>query len=155
MLGLPDPKEFSMQDVVNVVGASRVVATPVEYIGKTDEYLDALYGTGLWVRGQVKAVIPEVAAKMLVHIDQYVRADPVSAEPTSDGLDEPIGQVADKRERADSPEQSVRDSIATMDRDGLRNFITTNYRAPVDGRSGVAALREQAVRLVDQFGIAG
>lgn len=144
-----------MQDVVSVVGASRVVATPVEYIGKTDEYLDALYGTGLWVRGQVKAVIPEVAVKMLAHVDQYVRADPVAVKPASDGLDDPVGQVADNRERDDSPEQSVRDSIARMDRDGLREFIVTNYRAPVDGRLGVSALREQAVRLVDQFGIAG
>jgi hypothetical protein len=143
-----------MQDVVSVVGASRVVATPVEYIGKTDEYLDALYGTGLWVRGQVKAVIPEVAAKMLVHCDQYVRAALEPAAPASEEP-EPVGQVAGEPERDDSPEQSVRDSIARMDRDGLREFIVTNYRAPVDGRLGVSALREQAVRLVDQFGIAG
>jgi hypothetical protein len=143
-----------MQEVVNVVGASRVVATPVQYLGKTDEYLDALYGTGLWVRGQVKAVVSEVAAKMLAHIDQYVRADTVAAEHASEGLEDPVGQLADKRERDDSPEQSVRDSIATMSRDGLRDFITTNYRVSVNGRLGVSALREQAVRLVDQFGIA-
>ncbi len=143
-----------MSQAINVVGASKVAATLVQYIGKTDEYLDALYGTGLWVRGQVKAVVAEVAAKMLVHCDQYVRA---SLEPAAPAFEEPelVGQVAGDPERDDSPEQSVRDSIARMDRDGLREFIVTNYRAPVDGRLGVSALREQAVRLVDQFGIAG
>ena len=143
-----------MSEAINVVGASKVAATPVQYVGKTDEYLDALYGTGLWVRGQVKAVVTEVAAKMLVHRDQYARAN---LEPAAPALKEPdlVGRVADTPERDDSPEQSVRDSIAQMDRDGLREFIVTNYRAPVDGRLGVSALREQAVRLVDQFGIAG
>lgn len=143
-----------MSEETNVVGASKVAATPVKYVGKTDEYLDALYGTGLWVRGQVKAVVTEVAAKMLVHRDQYVRANLETAAPA---LDEPdlVGRVAGTPERDDSPEQSVRDTIARMDRDGLREFIETNYRAPVDRRLGVSALREQAVRLVDQFGIAG
>lgn len=143
-----------MSEEVNVVGASKVAATPVQYVGKTDEYLDALYGTGLWVRGQVKAVVTEAAAKMLVHGDQYTRANLETAAPASEEP-ETVGQVAGDHERDDSPEQSVRDTIARMDRDGLREFIVTNYRVPVDGRLGASALREQAVRLVDQFGIAG
>lgn len=138
-----------MSEAINVVG--RVVATQVQYIGKTDEYRDALYGTGLWRKGQTKAVVAEVAAKMLVHVDQYVRFSDV------DVLEEPaaVGKIAARQDHEDSDSQRVRDTIGQLDREGLREFITTNYRVQVDGRLGISALREQAVRLVDQFGISG
>lgn len=140
-----------MSEEINVVGAKRAPATPIQYVGKTDTYLDVLYGTGNWERDQVKNVLRDVAAKMLIHRDQYVAYDQSeSSVPAADGTDV-VGEIVDRREREDSPEQEVRDSIATMDKDALRSFIATNYRVPVDMRLGVEKLREQAVRLVDQY----
>lgn len=145
---------MSVQEI-NVVGAAQVEVIHVQYIGKTDEYPDSLYGTGLWTKGQVKAVVASAALKMLAHPDQYIRAcdEDVTVSPAASVA--PVGENIDRRERDDSPEQAARDTISTMDRDALRAFITNNYRMPVDGRLSVASLREQAIRLVDQYGVTG
>lgn len=144
-------EDYRMSGETNVVGRNMAPATPIQYVGKTDTYLDVLYGTGNWERDQVKNVLRDVAAKMLIHRDQYVAYEqPESSVSASDEADV-VGEIVDRREREDSPEQQVRDSIATMDKDALRSFIATNYRVPVDGRLSVEKLREQAVRLVDQY----
>ncbi len=41
-----------------------------------------------------------------------------------------------------------------MGRDELKQFVLNNYRINVNGRLGVEKIREQAVRLIDQFGMA-
>lgn len=142
-----------MGDEANIVFLDRGGKTVfIEYVGKTDEYLDALYGTGLWVKNQIKEVLGEVARKMLEHPDQYVEVD--VQEPNIASVPaEPVGEIKAKQEDEDSLEQRARDSVARMDRDSLREFIATNYRVSVDRRMGVSALREQAVRLIDQFGL--
>ena len=142
-----------MGEAANIVFLDRGgKAVFVEYIGKTDEYFDALYGTGLWVKNQIKEVLSEVAKKMLEHPDQYVEADikaPYIALPPA----EPVGEIKAKQEDEDSLEQRARDSVSLMGRDELRQFALNNYRISLDGRLGVEKMREQAVRLIDQFGV--
>lgn len=54
----------------------------VQYVGLRDDYKDGIYGTGKWVKGQVKEVPGEIAAKMCQHVDQYVSASPVDERAT-------------------------------------------------------------------------
>ena len=58
---------------------------------------------------------------------------------------------ADKE--VDTPEQEAVMSIGQMDANQVRDFVEQNYQQKLDGRKGVAALRSEAVRLVEQFGI--
>ncbi len=143
-----------MGDAANIVFLDRGGKTVfVEYIGKTDEYLDALYGTGLWLKGQIKEVLGEAAKKMLEHPDQYVEVD-IEALDIASPPAGPVGEIKAKQEDEDSPEQRARDAVALMGRDELKQFVLNNYRINVNGRLGVEKMREQAVRLIDQFGMA-
>ena len=143
-----------MGDGANIVFLDRGGKTVfVEYIGKTEEYLDALYGTGLWAKNQIKEVLGEAAKKMLEHPDQYVEVD-VEALDIASPPAGPVGEIKAKQEDEDSPEQRARDSVALMGRDELKQFVLNNYRITLNGRLGVEKMREQAVRLIDQFGMA-
>lgn len=136
-----------MSSEVNVVGAFTVLATPVRFVGKTDDYPDVLYGTGTWKIGQTKPVVSTVALKMLAH-PEYVR----DGEDFMAGA-APIGEVPNKQEPDGSRDQDLRDAIARMDRGALQSLIGIHYGMTVDKRLGVASLRQQATRLVDQFGV--
>lgn len=146
-----------MPKSLNVVFLDRGGSTFVKYIGKTDEYFDALYGTGMWEKDQIKEVVSDVAKKMLEHPDQYIEADAEAEEiqlyaSSSVGR---VGEIVPKQEDEDSPEQQARDAIAQMGREDLKQFVTTNFRVSLDGRASVASMREQAIRLVDRFGVTG
>ncbi|HNG55300.1 MAG TPA: hypothetical protein PKK30_16650 [Nitrospira sp.] len=141
-----------MPKPVNIVFLDRGGSTFVEYIGKTDEYFDALYGTGMWEKHKVKEVVSDVARKMLEHPDQYVEAD-ITGLGLFDASAKPVGEIKNRQEEDDSREQHARDAIARMEKDDLKQFVMTNFRVSIDGRIGVEKMREKAVELVDRFGI--
>lgn len=142
-----------MRDGANIVFLDRGGETVfVEYIGKTEQYLDALYGTGMWEKNQIKEVVADVAKKMLEHPDQYVEADLDAMDKTAPLG--PVGKITSKQEEEDSPEQQARDAVTLMGKDDLKQFVQTNFRMELDGRAGVAKMRQQAVELIDRFGIA-
>lgn len=124
----------------------------VEYIGKTDEYQDVLYGTGLWAKHQIKEVLSEPARKMLEHPDQYVEVD-IEALDTDSPPAGPVGEIRTKQEDEDSIEQRARDVVARMGKDEIKQYVLENFRVSMDARKGIESLRQQAIQLIDQFGV--
>lgn len=116
---------------------------PVKYIGPREHYVDGTYSTYInFTKGETRMVPADVARKMYKHTDVYVPG-------------EDVADVADvkKDTSAEDDVQDLRDSIANMNKDAVAQFVKTHFNQEVDKRQSVAAIRSQAVALVDQFGI--
>lgn len=116
---------------------------PVKYIGPREHYVDGTYSTYInFTKGETRMVPADVARKMYSHPDVYVPGDIVA-------------DVADVKPEPSTEDtlQDMRDSIASMNKDAVANFVKSNFNQEVDKRQSVAAIRSQAIGLVDQFGI--
>ena len=117
---------------------------PVKYIGPREHYTDGTYSTYIqFTKGETRMVPADVARKMYTHKDVYVPGDVVA-------------DVAEVKQSttAEDDVQDLRDSIATMDKSAVANFVQTHFNQKVDKRQTVQELRSHATGLVDQFGIA-
>lgn len=124
----------------------------VRYIGRAETCNDHLYGTGMWTRREVKSVVPSVALRMVRHPDQYEEVVALENELPAERA--PVGEPGRRADKdPDTPEQEAIMAIQQMDAGQVRDFVERNYQQKLDGRKGVAALRAEAVGLVDQFGI--
>lgn len=120
---------------------------PVKYIGKRETYRDGTYGTGLeFVRGGTRLVPAEIAQLMFRHPDVYVPGDPqtVFAAPSA---------PTKKTDESDDPTQQARDSVAHMTKDALAVYAKTHFRVDLDQKKRVGDLREEVVRMIDQYGL--
>lgn len=124
----------------------------IRYIGRDETCFDHLYGTGTWTRREVKLVVPAVALRMVRHPDQYEEVVALENELPAERA--PVGEPERRADKdPDTPEQEAIMSIQQMDAGQVKDFVERNYQQKLDGRKGVAALRSEAVRLVEQFGI--
>ena len=120
--------------------------TPIKYIGKRQTHTDGAYGTRLtWIQGQTLPVPAAAASKMLAHPDVYQLGNPITEELPPP----PDTTQADDEDRL----QDVRDSLNVMTKAGLADFVKVNYRVDLDKKQSIAAMRAQAIQLVDQFGV--
>lgn len=116
---------------------------PVKYIGPREHYVDGTYSTYInFTKGETRMVPADVARKMYSHPDVYVPGDIVAD----------VADVKPEPSKEDTL-QDMRDSIASMNKDAVANFVKSNFNQEVDKRQSVAAIRSQAIGLVDQFGI--
>jgi hypothetical protein len=120
--------------------------TPIKYIGKRPEYVDGTYGTRIhFLQGETKLVPTDKAALMLKHADVYTEGK------ASSKLEEPdLPQAKDEDE---DHLQNLRDSISSMDKEGLKEFAQTHYSVKLNGQKGEATLRQEVIGLVDQYGL--
>lgn len=119
------------------------VLLPVKYIGPRERYVDGTYSTYIeFIKGQTRMVPADVARKMYVHKDVYVPGDDVAdlAEPKKDTS-------------AEDDQQDMRDSIASMSKAAVAQFVKTHFNKEVDMGMKVGDLRLQATGLFDQFGV--
>jgi len=117
---------------------------PVKYIGPRETYVDGTYSTYItFTKGETRMVPADVARKMYSHKDVYVPGDDVA-------------DVADVKQgtTAEDDVQDLRDSIASMNKEAVAQFVKAHFNQEVDKRQSVSALRSHATGLVDQFGIA-
>lgn len=127
----------------------------VTYIGRRPTFYDNLYGSKLtFNQGQTVSLPNELAKKFLSHVDQFtehVNADDVVDKFITDVQYEEKGRV--EKESMEEQLQAIRDSIATMDKEALKEFAQVNYRMTLDGRMTVEKMRQEATNLVDLYGI--
>lgn len=120
---------------------------PIKYIGHRPVYRDGACGSELvFEQGKTLLVPDESAAKMLRHPSVYVPGDVA---------DVVAGESSEKRNPAtddDDPGQTMRDSIAQMNKDALAEFAKTHYQVDLDKRANVGELRAKVSTLFDQFG---
>lgn len=116
----------------------------VKYIGKRATYTEGMYGSRVqFTQGQAVLVPADLAVKLLRHQDQYTNGDEKKAK---DVLVEVVKDEADET-------QDIRDRIAVMDKTALESFVKTTFRVDLDKRKGLESLRQQAIGLVDQYGV--
>lgn len=115
---------------------------PIKYIGHRAVYVDGACGSGrTFEQGQTLLIDDESALKMLRHPSVYVRGD-------GDTVPDP---VKEKTTDDDDPNQSMRDSIAQMNKDALALYAKSNFSVDLDKRQSVGNLRTQVTGLFDQF----
>lgn len=122
----------------------------IKYIGKRATHVDAMYGTRIfWSQpGESHLVPKDKALLMLNHRDVYAMGDPVMEPAARFDLNKPAED--DQAEKV----QEVLDSIAFMSKDALQAFAKTNFRADLDKRQSIAALRTSVADMVHRFGVA-
>lgn len=121
--------------------------TPIKYIGKRPEYVDGTYGTRIhFLQDETKLVPADKAVLMLKHPDVYIAGE------ESSELDKP-NLPAKESEEDESQLQDLRDSISSMNKEGLKEFAQTHYNVKLNGKKGEGTLRQEVIGLVDQFGL--
>lgn len=127
--------------------------TPIKYVGHRPKYREGTYGSGIvFEHGAVIEVDDALAVKLLRHKDVYVRGD--AAESVGKFELPPVDQKKKQAEEEEGKIQDQRDAIALMNKEALELFVKTNFQIDIDRRKSVGALREQAINLIDQYGIA-
>ncbi|MDP1774264.1 MAG: hypothetical protein Q8L15_18505 [Methylobacter sp.] len=120
--------------------------TPIKYIGKRETYIDGCYGSKIeFAQGETKLIPADLANKFLRHPDQF---EPGLEDDASAVVIPPVITKKD----ADEDTQDIRDSISNMDAESLQDFAMTNYRIKLDKRMKIDRMRNEVVRLVDQYG---
>lgn len=120
--------------------------TPIKYIGKRPEYVDGTYGTRIrFVQGETELVPTDKALLMLKHPDVY-EAGEESSKLKVPNLPQKEGEDEDEL-------QNLRDSISSMNKEGLKEFAQTHYNVKLNGQKGEGTLRQEVIGLVDQYGL--
>lgn len=141
---------------VNAVLPSSVVVVDghvaVKYVGPRESYKDGLFGTGMvFERGQTRMVPSAVALQMFRHPGVYVPGEVPQASQVVAQV--PTGKVPQPPE--EERLQEVRDSVNAMtEKAAVEAFVKQHFQIDIDKRKGLQALKEHALQLVDQYGIA-
>lgn len=141
----------------------------VTYIGKREPWFDRLYDTGLsFVCGQSRVLPWDMAPKFLRHADLFeeyqgepkddeaqvdeTTDDEAAADDTKKLLDEQSEK--DKAKNNKQVElQALYDQVASMDKDGLKNFAEANYQQKINKSKSLDNLRAEVTGMIDQFGV--
>lgn len=116
---------------------------PIKYIGKRERYTEGCYGSKIeFVQGETVSVPDDLAVKLLRHPDQYERGEEAEKEAI----------IQPKEDEEDT--QDDRDAVANMDRDALIEFASTRFNGyKLDKRRSDETLRDEVIRLIDQYGL--
>lgn len=150
------------QTVAQAAVAVPVGLVPVKYIGRRPEWHDRMYGTGLYfTTEQTRNLPPEIARRLLRHIDLFkkaeapaveVVADPVSQDDDTAALLEQGKQAKENEHAVQTQLQDLYDQIEQMGKDSLVEFAATKYRQQLNKRDNLATMRSQVRQFIDQFG---
>ena len=136
--------------VVAVFEKENPTKTAVRYIGKRDTYSDGLFSTGIWNQGESKMVPKDIAAKMVVHADVY---EPGDAKDTGEVIEEKEPEDNSETEKAEDASNAINNM---QEIDDIKLFVSNNLHGQqieIDGRSGIEKYRQEAIRLVDTYGM--
>ncbi|MDY0190700.1 MAG: RyR domain-containing protein [Desulfuromonas sp.] len=126
----------------------------VQYIGVRDEWSDHIYGTGLhFTKGQVRAIPPQFANKLLRHADIFTKTDDavIDDEETLAIIDDAQSTVVEKEAKTDQ-QYDILHQVSQMSRDALVRFAAERYQVKLNGRGKADDLRIEVTKLVNQYG---
>ena len=123
---------------------------PIKYIGHRAFYRDGACGSELsFEQGQTLLVEDQFALKMLRHPSVYERGDAIDSANEVPAIAQ---AKKDAPEQDDDPNQTMRDTIAQMNKEALASYAKSNFNVDLDKRVKVDDLRQQVTTLFDQFG---
>lgn len=122
--------------------------TPIQYIGKRQEYLEGTYGSNIrFLAGQTVSVPNDLALKLLRHPDVYAKGDLKQA------VEVPIERPEVKQLAEETALQDMRDLIASMPKDTVLETAERDYGRKLDKRKNEDNLRAELIQLIDQYGL--
>jgi len=145
----------SVQDISKTVTS----LVPVKYVGRRNVYTDGTCGTGLtFVKGETKLITPARAAKMLKHKGVYILGEMVTEVATKDAAAEDKVEESDEVDETVVKEQLIqgaKDSIMNMKTKApIMEFAARNFSGVnLDNKHTVADLQQEAIQMIDQFGL--
>lgn len=146
----------------------------VTYIGKREPWFDRLYDTGLsFVCGQSRVLPWDMAPKFLRHADLFeeyqdkpkddeapVDETPDDETPADEAPVDDTKKLLDEQAEKDKTKndkqvelQALYDQVASMDKDGLKNFAEANYQQKINKSKSLDNLRAEVTGMIDQFGV--
>lgn len=127
----------------------------VQYIGVREEWSDHIYGTGLhFTKGQVRAIPPQFANKLLRHTDIFTEAgtaELVAGDDTAAIIEESIGKAAHEKAKVDQ-QHEILHQVSKMNRESLIQFAAERYQVKLNGRAKAEDLRAEVTELVNRYG---
>lgn len=137
----------------------------IQYIGHREEYKDALYGSGFWIKGQIREVQDVVAVRMLKHPDTYDVAQPDSSLSQQDGRQLfsmaawPSVTAKSQCAKLDSDsgdedhDQTARDAINAMSsKEAIADYAKINFGQVIPRTLSIENMRQRAIMMIDQYG---
>lgn len=137
----------------------------IQYIGHREEYKDALYGSGFWLKGQAKEIPDVVAVRMLKHPDTYDVALPDPGLSQQDGRQlfsmaawpsvtaKPKGTELDGCSGDEDHDQTARDAINAMSsKEAIADYAKINFGQVIPRTLSVENMRQRAIMMIDQYG---
>lgn len=143
----------------------------IQYKGHRPEYKDAIYGTGMWISGQVKEVPDAVARKITMHADVYSEAN--TGAGISGGISDNIDAtrndlfcmaawpeserviVIEEKEKTleNDPDQNAVDAVQAMDsKDALADYAKINFGQTVPKTMTVENMKQRVITMIGQYG---
>lgn len=120
----------------------------IQYISHRQWYKDTLYGTGEWLKEEVKDVPDSTAKKMLRHPDVY-------ATPREE-VGVVVETVSEQPEVSESKdfEQEARDAVAAMStKEAVADYAQINFGVTVPKTLTLENMKQRATTLIDQYGV--
>ena len=127
----------------------------IKYIGKRPEYLEGCYGSNILFNKKIKKGIKNVDSslglKLIRHPDQFIKVEDNSTDDKVE--DTPTDEKAED-DLTDERTQEVLDSLVTMDKDSMADFVVQNFVGVVlDKRGSEETVRGKVTQLIHQYGI--
>lgn len=155
---IPDADDAVAEALANVVvsddGSGGI---PVEYIGRREVWRDTLYRTKLsFVKGQVRSLPHDIAAKLLRHSDIFRRgkAKSAKADNTAEQLKQ-AAQVDADRERQRIAFEIIDQVNQINNKKSLAEFAAQRLQLnmKVEQRTTLADMRKDIADHVERFGV--
>lgn len=143
----PNIDEQLTDAVMQVIESAQPTREPIQYIHHRPTYSDGLYGTGDWVKDQVKMVDVQTAKKMLAHPDVYISGKKEEATETVD----PVQPLGDEAPHLDEARQAV---MAMRSIKAVAEFVANNFsgaKLEIAKGVGVEGARLEAIRMIDKY----
>ena len=134
---------------------SGVYKLKIKYIGKRPEYLEGCYGSKILfnkkIKNGIKNVEDSLGLKLIGHPDQFIEVEDDSTGEKVE--DDSTGEKVEDDSTGERT-QEVLDSLVTMDKDSMADFVAQNFVGVVlDKRGSEETVRGKVTQLIHQYGI--
>lgn len=119
----------------------------IEYIGRREPFIDPLFSTGAWEKGEVKAVPAALAPRMTRYPDVFKVAESQTEKAPAAG-----NPKADTSTDENLALEELKAQIGAMNKEGLITFAKDHYGQVLHPNIGEDKARAKVIALVDQYG---
>ena len=143
-----------------MIATTQQVGIAIQYVGNKSLFKDHLYNSTLtFTTGQVRKVTSDLAAKFLKHPEfkLYEGAETLSDANQVDDTEEILTNAKTEQEKQELEQTKLLDEIDIVNRmttkKSVIEYVKSRYQQDLSDKDNLAALKEQATKLVHEFGV--